>query len=172
MLFPGGVKAGKISKPYGLQGQVNIILDSDTGKHIEIDNPLFINIDGQRVPFFVEKFDLVSFDQAIVKLEFINSIEEARVVSGCEVYIEPNTKPTSQPATNDLNVLLGYEAFDQELGYLGKITDYVQHDLNAVLIVDHNGLELLIPAVDELITQINHKERSIHFQLPEGLTTL
>ncbi len=149
-----------------------MILDSGSGQRIEIDNPLFIDIDGQRVPFFVEKFDLVSIDQAIVKLEFINSIEEAREVSGCEVYVEPATISTSLPTTNGFNVLVGYKAFDQDLGYLGKITDYVQHNINSILIVDYNGLELLIPAVDELIIKINHKEQSIHFQLPEGLTTL
>ena len=68
--------------------------------------------------------------------------------------------------------MIGYEAFDQEMGYLGKVTDYVQHEINTVLMVDYDGKELLIPAVEELITIINHKEQSIHFHLPEGLTTL
>ena len=51
MPVQGGVKAGKISKPYGLHGELNMILDPEAGKQIETNNPLFINIDGQRVPF-------------------------------------------------------------------------------------------------------------------------
>ncbi|MEN8230810.1 MAG: ribosome maturation factor RimM [Bacteroidota bacterium] len=172
MPVPGGAKAGKISKPYGLQGRVNMILDPEAGKHIEIDNPLFINIDGQRVPFFVEDFEPVSLDQAIVKFEFINSVEEAREVSGCEVYLDPSQKSASKSGMKDYSAAVGYDAFDQDVGYLGKITDFIQHDMNPVLMVDYKGKELMVPAVDELIQQINHKERSIYFHLPEGLTTL
>ncbi len=68
--------------------------------------------------------------------------------------------------------MIGYEAFDQEIGYLGNVTDYIQHDMNPIIMVDYDGKELLIPAVDELIKHINHKEQSIHFHLPEGLATL
>ena len=169
---PGGVKAGKISKPNGLQGRVNMILDPEAGKHIETDNPLFINIDGQRVPFFVEDYEPVSLDQAIVKFEFINSVEEAREVSGCEVYLDPLKKLASQGTIKDYNDVVGYDAFDQDMGYLGKVIDFIQHDMNPVLMVDYKGKELMVPAVDDLIQQINHKKESIYFHLPEGLTTL
>ncbi len=66
MAEPGGIKAGKISKPYGLQGEVHIILIPSTAKFIEPGTPLFIDLDGQRVPFFMESVDLVSDEQAIV----------------------------------------------------------------------------------------------------------
>ncbi len=169
---PGGISAGKISKPYGLQGQLHIILDPQTGNFIETDNPLFIDIDGQRVPFFVEEVDQVSFDQSIVKLEFINSIEEARLVSGCEVYLDLPEIAISQAKENDYFAVLGYEAYDKSQGYLGKVIEFVQNDFNSVLVVNHNDKELLIPAAEEFIIQVNHKEHSIHFQLPKGLTTL
>ncbi len=173
MPVPGGVKAGKISKPYGLRGHVNIILNSEAGNYFEIDNPLFIDIDGQRVPFFVEEIDLGSGDQAIVKLEFLDSVDEARKICGCEVYFDPSKKPCSQKGdstSSDFNVMIGYDASDLNIGYLGKVTDYIRNDLNAVLVVDHEGKELLIPAVEELIHRLDHKELTIQFHLPEGLT--
>lgn len=171
MPVQGGVKAGKISKPYGLHGELNMILEPEAGQ-IEINNPLFINIDGQRVPFFVKEFDPVSLDQAIVKFEFIDNIEQARAVSGCEVYFEPEKRSAAQDVENDYRALIGYDASDHIVGYLGKVTDFVQHDMNPVFVIDHGGKELLIPAVDDLIKQINHKKQSIHFFLPEGLTSL
>ena len=172
MPVQGGVKAGKISKPYGLHGEVNVILDPETGKQIETDRPLFINIDGQRVPFLVEEFDQVSSDQAIVKFEFIDNVEQARAVSGCEIYYDLLKRPAAQQGQNDYSELIGYRAIDRKMGYLGMIVDFMQHDINPLFMIDYEGKELLIPAADELIEQINHKEQSIHFLLPEGLTTL
>ena len=172
MPVPGGVKAGKISKPNGLQGKVNMILDPVAGKSIETDSPLFIDIDGQRVPFFVEDLEPVSIDMAIVKFEFIESIEQARAFTGCEVYFDPLYKPDAQVPTNDFEAVIGYEAFDQELGYLGKVNHFIESDLNPVLVIDYKNKELLVPAVEAIIRHINHTEKSIHFYLPDGLTSL
>ena len=172
MPVPLGVKAGKISKPNGLQGHVNMILDHEAGLYIETNHPLFIDIDGQRVPFFVEDIELVSDDLAIVQFQFIENIEQAREVSGCEVFFGPKQRAAAQRPVNDLSAVIGYDSFDQNVGYLGKVTNYVEAEFNPVLMIDYNGKELIVPAVDELIQNINHKEQSIHFHLPDGLITL
>ena len=96
MLVPDRTKAGTISKPYGLRGEVNILLEPEAGKYIEPDHPLFIDIDGQRVPFFVEEVELVSADQAIVKFEFIESLEEAKKVAGCSLYFDDAEMPKAE----------------------------------------------------------------------------
>ncbi|MCK5137192.1 MAG: hypothetical protein KAR19_15515 [Bacteroidales bacterium] len=172
MPVPGGIKAGRISKPNGLQGKVNIVLDPVAGKSIEPENPLFIDIDGQRIPFFMEEFTLVSDDQAIIKLEFINTIEEARPVCGCDVYLDLQLNPSKHESMNDLHAVVGYEAFDLQMGNLGRVTDYIESDMNPVLLIDYRGKEMMVPAAEELIVRIDHREQSIHFHLPEGLTTL
>jgi len=172
MRVPGGAKAGKISKPYGLQGKVSLILIPEAGKHIEPDNPLFIDIDGQRVPFFVQEFDQLASDQAVVKFEFIDSVETARELNACEVYLDPAQKHHIQESSTTMSAIIGYMAYDHDLGLLGKVTDYIHHDMNPVLLVDYKGKELMIPAVDQIIREINHTEQTIHLILPEGLTLL
>ena len=170
MPVPGGIKTGMITKPYGLKGQVNFMLEPNAVTLIKIDNPLFIDIDGQRIPFFVEDFEQVSDNQAIVKFEFINSIEKAREYNGCEVYSNLEKNATSQKSDSNFNELVGYKAFDQHLGYLGTITDFMQNDINPIFIVDFKEKELLIPAIELLILKVDHKDKSILFELPEGLT--
>ena len=172
MPVPGGVRAGKISKPYGLKGEMNVILDPRSGNKIKVNNPLFIAIDGQRVPFFVLEIEWISNDQAIIKFEFINSIEEAKTFSGCEVYLEHAENNSSQESDHDLSKLIGFEAFDQENEFLGKVIDFVSHEFNPVLVINHKGRELLIPAATELIAHIDLQKGSIHFNLPEGITSL
>ncbi len=171
MWVPGGAKAGNISKPKGLQGKVNLILCPEAGKHIETDNPLFINLDGQRVPFFVEEYDQLTADMAVIKFEFIEDLEAARKLTGCEVYLD-STQEYPLEKSSDYATLIGYQANDQKLGYLGPVTDYIDHKMNPVFLIDYNGDELIVPAVDQIIDQIDHKGKAIHFVLPEGLTSL
>jgi len=172
MLVPDGAKAGKISKPNGLRGEVNIILEPEAGKYIEPDYPLFIDIDGQRVPFFVEDVELVSADQAIIKFEFVQSVEEARAISGCNLYFDPKRVSVPHQSSEDMSTLVGYTAIDHALGNLGKINAFVPHSMNPVFIIDHMGNELLVPAVEEFIERIDPNTREVHFILPKGLTEL
>ena len=166
---PGGIKAGLISKPYGLQGKVHLILQQGTGITIETGDPLFINMDGQRVPFFVTGIDVVATDQAIVEFEFIDSLEEARKVSGCEVFFDPSRHPDRHIQRPDPEQLVGFRAVDREKGGVGVITGFMPHELNPVLIVEHEEREYMIPVSEDLITRIDPELQIIYFNLPEGL---
>lgn len=169
---PGGIKAGFISKPYGLRGKVNLILESGAGEEIEEGSPLFISIDGQRVPFFVEEFEQISDNQAIIKFEFIDSIEEAGKMTGCEVFHDTAgllTFPEGSPVHAQV---VGYRAIDRELGPIGLISGTLDHEFNPVFLVAHEGKELMIPATNELIDHIDFNKQTVYFRLPEGLTDL
>ena len=172
MLVPEGAKAGKISKPYGLRGELNIILESQAGNNIAPDNPLFIDIDGQRVPFFVEAIELLSREQAIIKFEFVDSLEVARELTGCSIYFDSIDQAEATGEEEDLARLIGYAASDSKSGSLGLIADYLPHPMNPVFVIQSEGKELLVPAVFDFIQHINEEEQSIQFILPEGLTTL
>ena len=172
MLVPDGAKAGKISKPYGLRGEVNIILEPEAGKHIEPDHPLFIDIDGQRVPFYVVELELGSKDQAIIKFEFIDSIEDARRVAGCSLYFDPAHEPMPVKKEGDLHSVVGYQAFDRHMGELGQISAFIPNSMNPVFIIDYKGRELMVPAVPDFIVKIDSPNQKVHLILPEGLTSL
>ena len=172
MLVLEGAKAGRISKPYRLRGEVNTILEPQAGNNIEPDNPLFIDIDGQRVPFFVEEVELVSSEQAIIKFEFVDTLEAARVVSGCDIYFDMRHQPDPSDSGDEMANLIGYTASDRESGVLGHISDYLPHPMNPVFVIQYQGKELMVPAVMDFIDHVDPKEQSILFILPEGLTSL
>jgi len=172
MVVPDGAKVGKISKPYGLRGEVNIILEPEAGNYIEPDHPLFIDIDGQRVPFFVEEVELVSKDQAIIKFEFIGSLDESRTLTGCGLYFDPAHSPLPVHKEGDLNSVVGFLAYDRELGELGNVSAYIPHSTNPVFVIDYQGKELLVPAVQDFIDQIDSQSQLLYLILPDGLTSL
>jgi 16S rRNA processing protein RimM len=172
MAVPANAIAGRISKQYGLRGSVHVILDPVAKKEIKEGIPLFIQIDGQRVPYFVEELTMLSGDQAIIKFEFIDDVEKARAVSGADLYLDTETDVRTGETGGGLRTLSGYRAYDRSIGYLGRVRDLMEHDLNPVLLIDHHGRELMVPAIPEFILNIDHRKKSILFDLPEGLTAL
>ena len=167
-----GVKAGKISKPYGLQGDVHIILIPAVAQKLKSGNPLFIDLDGQRVPFFMETVDLVSDDQAIVKVEFIDSIEEARKVAGSEVYLDIQEASDTVDHTTEPLEMIGYRVFDLRLGEVGKLSELIPSEMNPVWVIESAGCDIMIPATTDFIQKIDHKKKVLYLDLPEGIMEL
>ena len=58
-------------------------------------------------------------------------------------------------------------------GYVGEVTDVDTSTVNTLFVVeDIRGEELLIPACEELITDVDTIHRVITMSLPEGLLNL
>ena len=71
-----------------------------------------------------------------------------------------------------LDYFIGFTITDSHAGTLGTITAVDDSTENVLFVVDHKGDELLIPANDDFITQIDSENQTIHMQLPEGLIGL
>ena len=66
----------------------------------------------------------------------------------------------------------GFRAVDKKLGEIGEITDIDESTINTLFVVEKQGEEILIPVQEEFIAGIDHKKRTITFDLPEGLLSL
>jgi 16S rRNA processing protein RimM len=54
----------------------------------------------------------------------------------------------------------------------GRVTDYYDSEANPLLGLELGGREVLVPAVEEFIVQIDFEGERIVFLLPEGLMEL
>ena len=57
-------------------------------------------------------------------------------------------------------------------GKVGEVTDVDPATLNTLFVVDYKGEELLIPAQEDFIIDIDRKHKVITVDLPEGLLAL
>jgi 16S rRNA processing protein RimM len=68
---------------------------------------------------------------------------------------------------------VGFTAQDVNHGVLGTIIDIDETTANVLFLVENGqGRQLMLPAQDELITEIDHDNKMITFDLPEGLVTM
>ena len=173
-------KIGQFAKPHGIKGELSLVTNSDVLEDAE-DPYIVCEMDGILVPFFVEDFRYKTDTVVLVKLEDVNSEEDARMFVGKEVFY-PLDAVDEEDLVGDMtwDSFIGYTVTDVQKGYLGEITDVDETTINVLLRVDHKGEELLIPAVEELITEAHgpaaehgcHSERRMHSggQAPERRT--
>ena len=159
---------GKFLKPHGTKGEIGLegdsILLGDECDFVACD------IDGILVPFFFETRRTKNNDTLIVKIERMESAEEVRYLTNREAFIPRKWVEESEEVS--LGYFIGFTATDKTLGHIGEIVDIDDSTINTLFVVEKDGEEILIPAQEELIADIDHDGQSILFDLPQGLVSL
>lgn len=163
-------KIGKFNKPHGIHGELQFTFTDDVFDATEECEYFVCMLDGILVPFFYEEYRFRSETTALVKLEGIDSAEKARMFTNIDVYF-PLKYKEEDDAAGELtwHYFLGFDLYDVQTGYLGKITDVDDSTVNILLVVEHEGDTLLIPAQEHFIVALDNDSQELTMVLPEGL---
>lgn len=154
-------KIGKIGRPHGINGEVQMFFSDDVFDKTESEY-LMLLIDGLLVPFFMEEYRFKSDETALVKFEDVNSKEQAQTITNCEVYFPRQDAEDADHYSWDM--LVGYSIITGKKN-IGKIDSVDTSTENYLFEIG----DVLIPVADEWIEDIDHKNRTIKMNLPEGL---
>lgn len=169
---------GEIRRTHGLKGELNAAIDIDPDFFIDEENPVVIDIDGIFVPFFAESVRPKSNQTDLIKLEGIDSEEEARKFVNKEIYALKSSLTEYYEELDedymDPEDLEGYVVTDTEAGLLGTVKRVNDTTANVLLIVggDNEDDEIFIPLAGAFITDINRENHSITTELPQELLNL
>lgn len=163
-------KIGKIGKPHGVKGEVTFMFSDDVFDRVDTDY-LVLMLDGILVPFFFEEYRFKSGETALVKFCDIDDKEQARELTGCDVFFPKKLSDRGEGELT-LDELEGFSILDENnngmiIGVIAYVDDATDNVLFSVKTPD--GGEMLVPAADELIAGIDAEKRKIRMKLPEGL---
>ena len=167
-------KIGKFQKTHALKGELNVILDIDP-EYFQEGNPLIVMIDGILVPFYIETIRKKGSQSYLVKLQGIDSEEDARMFVNKEISI---LRKDAEELLDDEELLqdeelIGYEVFDKTSNSkVGVLTGIDSTTSNVLFLVDNSGETIYIPATEDFIIKFDDENKSILMQLPEGLIDL
>ncbi|HIX27735.1 MAG TPA: ribosome maturation factor RimM [Candidatus Barnesiella excrementigallinarum] len=165
------IKIGRFNKPHGVKGELSFTFTDDVFDRT--DCPYIVcEIEGIFVPFFIEEYRFKNDTTALMKLEDVDDEESARAFSLLDVYFPKSYYRESDEEEAPGDYFIGFTVIDNEMGELGKITSVDDTTENVLFEVDHNGRELLIPAVDEFVNEIDEENRRLYMNIPEGLLDL
>jgi len=163
---------GYISKPHGTGGQIVIRLYGDFADEFEPGEPLFLEINETMVPFFIEEVEGYP-EKAVLKLEFIESLEEVKQFIGCKVYLKKRQNLDNLSMTdNNPSGLIGFKVTDENSELTGIITGLTTTIDNPLFELMDGDKEFYIPIHDALIVSIDRKNKTIRMKLPEGFADI
>lgn len=171
------IEIGYITRLHGLKGEMQAAITDPVFDDVKSCPYLVIEMDGIFVPFFIESYRFRSDTTILLKLDDIDSQEQADPFCGRTLYFDrrcftkKEAKDYDRAAEEEMG-FIGYTIEDQTLGELGAITEINDQTANVLFIVDHDGEELMIPAAEPLIVSIDDKSKRILMDLPEGLVNI
>ena len=161
-------KIGKLGKAHGVKGEISFLFDDDVFDRTDADY-LVLDMDGILVPFFIEEYRFKTDDNALMKFEGIDTQERARELTGCEVYF-PREMAEDDNEQLSWAAIVGFELIDASTGKsAGNIASVDDTTINILFELEDGKL---IPASEDLITNIDTKKQQIFIQLPEGILEL
>lgn len=162
---------GQIIKPHGVNGEMSFSFTSDIFDKEEV--PYFIfEIQGIMVPFFLEEYRFKGSTTGLLKLDGIKTDDRAREFAGLTIYLPKTFLEKVEDTEIELDYFAGFNLVDAEKGLIGVISEVDQTTDNVLFVIPTKDDELLIPAGEEYIEEIDHEKKIIYVRLPEGLLDL
>ncbi len=164
-------RIGILNKPHGIHGELQFSFDDDIFDRVDAEY-IVCRIDGILVPFFIEEYRFRSDTTAIIKLEDVDTEQQARRLTNTEVYFPISHAEDIEPSSLSRNFFEGFRVEETHHGAIGTITGIDSSTINTLFVIDNGGRELLVPAHEEFIRGIDTEHRVITMSLPEGLLDL
>ncbi|MGB7292985.1 MAG: ribosome maturation factor RimM [Thermodesulfobacteriota bacterium] len=161
---------GKISKPHGLNGEVRVFLYSGNVDSITRVDRLFISKKEDEKPVELKISNLrIQNKITIIKLEGVNTIEEASELRGLTVMVDKCDLPEPKEDEYYWFQLIGLNVVTIEGNFIGTVKDLVDREPQALLVVENDKKEFLIPMVDTIIQGVKLEGSEVIITPIEGL---
>jgi 16S rRNA processing protein RimM len=160
---------GKIAKKFSFKGEVLAYLDTDEPELYENMESVFVELNNNLIPFFIESSSLHKNDFLRIRFEDIKTEAEAEELLGAPIYLPLKMLPKLTGNKFYFHEVIGFEIEDKRLGNVGKIVSINDSAAQPLFEVINNGVEMLIPMIDQFLVEIDRKNKKVKMDLPEGL---
>lgn len=163
---------GKIAKKFSFKGEVLIYLDTDEPELYQNLESVFVDFNGQLVPFFIVEASLHKSDFLRVKFEDCTSEEDADRLINTEIYLPLSMLPKLEGNKFYYHEITGFDVEDPQLGVIGKLVRVNDSNYQPLFEIDQNGTEILVPMIDRFILEVDRENKKLVLDIPDGLLDL
>jgi 16S rRNA processing protein RimM len=148
---------GRFGKPHGFEGSIHFYVLTDFPERIKKGKQVFIG--EEYLPFQIRSIKEHTRG-LIIQLDEIKNFEQAEQLKGEFCFISSDNLPTLPDGEYYHHQLLGLNVFDHNNEPIGVLHEILETGANDVYVVlDETGKEILIPALREVILNINLKTK-------------
>ena len=164
---------GKIVNTHGVKGELKIVPTTEDPKRFAKLKSIFVE---ERKGITSYEIEGVRYHKEFVllKLKGIDDMNKAELLKGSSLKID---RKDSLPLKKDeyyISDLLGMEVYTEEERFLGVLVDIIETGSNDVYVVKRVDREkdLLLPAIKQVIKEVNVLDKRMVVHLLEGLEEL
>lgn len=174
MLRDEAFHIGRIIKTHGVHGQLSVSSEIKLSEPDEWPEWVFLDIDGGLVPFRTDPEGMIWRDHKhiVIGLDEYSSQDDVSRFIGYDLWFPNDCQSIVIGSENYESPFLGFILMDSSGRELGKIEEYIDLPNNPLFKIIINSEEVLIPAREEWMIEIDESARKITMELPEGLVDL
>ena len=163
------IEVGQIVNTNGLKGLLKINPFTDDITRFERLKTIFIEHKKELLEFEIESVRYQK-KQVLLKLKGIDTIEEAEKYREDYLKINRNKEEKLPEDTYYIVDLIGLDLYTEDGELLGKLDDVFSTGSNDVYVVKNSeGKQILLPAISDVIKNIDLEQKKIVVNLIEGL---
>ena len=161
-------KIGKLVSTFGLKGE--LVLKHKLGKKTSLKGLKAIFVEERKesfLPWFIESTKIKNDEEIYLKLEGVNTREEAIKLTQKELWLPEEEFKKYSAKSSPIN-LLGYDIIEGEQ-VLGRILEVIEQPHQILCRIEFNKKEAYIPLHEETIQKIDKRKQQVMVSLPPGL---
>ena len=157
---------GRVAKPWGIQGEVKVEIMTDFPDRFSLLRKIYLG--PKAVPFILEGFRLHK-GAALLKLEGCQDRAAVEKLRGQLVQIPiEEAMPLEQDEYYE-HQIVGLAVWTAGGEHLGTVDKIISTGSNDVYVVRGKGREVLIPALEDVVLEVNLAQGRLIVELIEGL---
>ena len=163
------LELGQIVNVKGLKGEVKVNSFTDDNTKFERIPKVFIKHKENLTEYEIEEVGY-SKNQVILKFKNIDTVEEAEKLRNSYIVVDREIFGELPEGVYYIADLIGLDVYTEMGEYLGKVDDIFNTGSNDVYVVKaENGMQKLLPGIDEVIKKIDLESNKIIVNLIKGL---
>lgn len=163
------IEAGAVLRPHGIRGEVIVDLLRDLLEHVTEGFAFRVTSRaGQESRREVERVREHQ-GRLIVKFKGCETRDDAEGLRACVVWMTREQIGPLEPGRWFVQDIVGIAVFTDEGEHLGELTEVMCMPANDVYVVRGDGRELLLPATEEVIREVDLEQGRMLVHLIEGL---
>lgn len=164
------VPVGRVIKPHGVRGAVKIFSYGETLGQLKAGDKLISVASEGAAEREIILVGLRSQARGYIGIfEESTDIEQARDLAGKELFIPEDRLPALPEGEYYHFQLIGLRVETRGGEELGSIRAIMETGSNDVYVVEKEGKEVLVPAIEDVIVEIDLEAEKMIVDLPEGL---
>ncbi|MEN6438435.1 MAG: ribosome maturation factor RimM [Syntrophobacter sp.] len=164
------IPVGRVVKTHGVRGAVKIYPYGETLNGLDIGEKLLASSPGGEGERELTLVGLRPLKQGwIGEFEEIADMDQALALAGKELFMPEDRLPALPEGEYYHYQLIGLAVQTSDGRGIGVLKAILETGSNDVYVVAEGGKELLIPAIEDVIREVDLENRKIVVDLPEGL---